>query len=303
VNLRSLHDALWDPVARIASTGGLLHDSECIVIVPDPSLLHVPFSSLISQKRKAIGQRASVVVSPCLEHFVMHTSYVNQINCVFDPLLENVVILPDHEQSSPVVFHPGNDTPRPHASSRPPLRKAPALHLNREHPGWTTVYGGTRKELTNKITNPKCRIGMILSDPIDGFRVLDGSVQLSEIASAHIGGSAGAGGPAFPPPDMELLVITCDRSIAPSLHDPGYAAKICCLYNCKRVLRVDLAHGQSITLQHQQLLDIYLTLLDNMLLWDLCYPFASALQAAQAEAIRRGMPPHIWGSLTLVGIP
>jgi hypothetical protein len=291
VNLRSIHDSIFDPVARA------LHDITAklhlgprplapLIIIPDASLMDVPFPSLMSQQRQTAMQRFCVVVSPSLEHLAHSSEMLTLDDTTFMWDTENVMVLPE----------PRSALSKAPAGAPPSVRRS-IIHAEGDIQRlWKHHVGCTRKELSLIFANPEMRTCWILSDPADGgFRCVDGNVLVNELVQGAPGG--------FVPPSLELLVITNDRTQRPSIHAMGTAASLCLQHGCKRVLRVDLAHGSSVSLLHQQLLRQYLEALQAALDARLDHPYALALQAVQAEALKAHAPHHVWGSLTLVGLP
>ncbi|CUG90029.1 Hypothetical protein, putative [Bodo saltans] len=409
-NLRALYDALWEPVARISSTSNMSHQSDCVVVVPHPTLLHVPFGALVSPKRKAVGQRACVVVSPGLSHLAFHTTGPEDDGILTLPRKFGVFeswLAPDELSKFDVsgAEDQGTDCTAAAAAARDKflfLNSDTSALLSTGVTGGSStaaasgvsssatsassffavprqggggvggrsgsggspfgelkncvsrmqlsvVHGGTRKELLAAFASNATRCIAVLSDSPperSGGGALSNQSQQqqqhnSSGGSASTSGGASASGGVFRMADgdvhlseltalrkccsdqLELVVVTNDRRHQPSIFDLGSAARLCTVFNCKRVLRVDVVGGQQqpvvknssggggggsssscITHQHVLMIQLFLYFVHVALSNGLQYPYAVALQAAQAEAIRQySLPPHIWGGITLVGTP
>jgi tetratricopeptide (TPR) repeat protein len=294
VNLRSIHDSLWEPVAKalhdIAARQHLHPRSLApMIIVPDASLMNIPFPALVSQQRKTVMQRFCVVVSPSLEHLCHYgVMLTDDVGFADDP--DNVIILPELR-----TVAKASSGPTPSAAAPLSVRRSTIVENDTQRI-WRQFVGCTRKELAQAFSNPAMRSCWILCDATDaGFRCVDGNMLVTELAQNCPGGVV--------PPTVELLVVTNDRTQRPTIHAMGPAATLCLQHGCKRVLRVDLAQGASISHLHLQVLRMFLDTLQLAQEKKLSNAYAVALQAVQAEAAKTHMPPHIWGSLTLVGLP
>lgn len=328
VTLRALHDALWEPVAKIASTGQQLHQSELVVVVPPPVLMQVPFSSLVSSKRKATGQRASIVVSPSLEHFYHHSTINYDLQGRRDPLsksshaswltdttAEKYFYLPSDDVAPPTVNQNRLGTFSSTSAPRNQLRRSWGAADNEFDDvsvmNITYVKGGTRKEVLSALQSPTARAVIVLcpaptthdglpTSSAGAFRMSDGDVNLSDLANIKRRVCFD---------DLELVVMTCDRSVRPSIYDMGPCARLCTDLNCKRVLRIDVScqpgdSAAQISIQHVLIVKLFLQFVHVAISSGVRFPYAVALQATQAESIRKYvLPPHIWGSITLVGAP
>jgi tetratricopeptide (TPR) repeat protein len=373
--LRALHDALWEPVARVSSTASLMHRSDCVVVVPHPSLLHVPFGALVSPKRKAVGQRACVIVSPSLSHLAFHTAGRDDDGVLTLPRRVGSFaswLVPDEEtimrdaadaalprqKFEKILFLNSETTALPTTNSGGSISTTSGssssfFAVPRQHNGGrgdsgggalgdlkrcihdmniSVVHGGTRKELLAAFASDTTRCIAVLSDSppersVFGeergtassstsssssgvFRMADGDVHLSELTALRSVSSE----------NLELVIVTNDRRHQPSIFDLGSAARLCTVFNCKRVLRVDVVGGGGvlsslggssnsgggcgITHQHVLMVQLFLYFVHVSIANGLRFPYVVALQAAQAEAIRQyALPPHIWGGVTLVGAP
>ncbi|RNC30452.1 hypothetical protein TcCL_Unassigned07031, partial [Trypanosoma cruzi] len=161
------------------------------------------------------------------------------------------------------------------------------------HP-WSVFTGCTRKEIISAFALPSCRALIVLCDPVKHmFKVADGMVRLEDLTRGHSCLSE----------SLSLVVVTNDASTATSVEEPGVAARLCLEHGCRRVLRMDLPPGTSITAEHHRLVQIYLEKLLLAFEWRMRYPYALALRMAQEEALSCHFPPVVWASLTLLGAP
>ncbi|ESL05581.1 hypothetical protein TRSC58_06765 [Trypanosoma rangeli SC58] len=317
--LQDLHEDLWSPIRGTLRTAHCFNDeAECFIFILDPTLLHVPFPALHGSGVSAepLGQQFTMVVSPCVAQFLSSMQHEEE-PCFFNAPQEDIcVFLPEKTgRCVSLVDSVSSGNFRADAvvspkSSLATARSSVTASLDGQHLGsaaahqspakWrhcafshrTSFTGCTRKEIISAFSSPSARALMVLCDPVEHmFKVADGMVRLEDLTRGH----------SYLSQSLNLVVVTNDASIATSIEEPGVAARLCLDHGCRRVLRIDLLSGASITEDHQRLVQIYLEKLQLALEWRMRYPYALALRMTQEEARRFQFPPLIWASLTLVG--
>lgn len=111
--------------------------------------------------------------------------------------------------------------------------------------------------------------------------------------------------PAIPLPPlcthMDLLVLTADRGIYPTVTNAGMATNLCMSLGVHRVLRLNIIHGLTPNDEQREFIALFFTSLRRVMRWKLNNPYALALRTAIAEARAKGMSSSTWGAFTLVG--
>ncbi|KAH9578327.1 hypothetical protein LSM04_002459 [Trypanosoma melophagium] len=327
-SLHDLHADLWAPVhnsMRMAKCS--YNEAECFILVVDPTLLHVPFPALQDSTPGSdpLGQQFTMVVTPTLAQFLYSMRREEPISLLDAPQQDRCIFLPDKpsRNSTTAIIQPSSQrTSRVGLQSRKSSAatvwsSASAAFEDPRHSfstyyttnasidfagiepsldhmpnPWTLFTGCTRKEMISAFASPCCRALMILCDPVEHmFKVADGMVRLADVTRTQ---------PRLPE-SLDIIVITSDRTTAPSAVEPGVAARLCLHHGCRRVLRVDLPQGNSITFAHEQVLRMFLGKLELTLRSRMRYPYALALRMAQTEARRIGYDPVVWAAFTLIG--
>ncbi|RNF21258.1 uncharacterized protein Tco025E_03441 [Trypanosoma conorhini] len=317
--LRDLYADLWSPVGDTLRMALCFNDeAECFAFILDPTLLHVPFPALhdAAVNSEPLCQQFTMVVAPSVANFLGSMRHEEEFSFL-DALPEDIcVFLPEKTVrciSAVDSLSSGNlraDAVAPSKISLATARSSATASLDDQHlcstalhqdpakwrPGtshsWTLFTGCTRKEIISAFSSPSARVLMVLCDPVEHmFKVADGMVRLKDLTRGHQCLSE----------SLSLVVVTNDASTPTSAGEPGVAARLCLDHGCRRVLRIDLLPGTSITGDHQRLVQIYLDKLRMALEWRMRYPYALALRMTQEEARRCQFPLLIWGSLTLLG--
>nr|CCC52138.1 conserved hypothetical protein [Trypanosoma vivax Y486] len=323
--LQDLYDDLWSPVqSALRSARCGIDEVECLVLVVDPTLLHVPFPALHNRAGNStpLGQQFTVVVTPTVATFLHGVERSDQQMSLFDaPQSCRCMFL---SERSPAVEPPAHPEPAPKAATsllNAPIaavssrissamrRSSVSVTEERCQPvqdqnacrifiapsnpcPWTIFYGCTRKELISAFDIDSCKVLMLLCDPVEGmFKVADGVVRLLDFVR----------GKDSLADTIELVVITADRAQTVGIDEPGASARLCLSHGCRRVLRVDLASGTSITSAHLQFLHLYFEKLRTVLQWRLRYPYALALRMAQRDAQHSSLSSKVCAAFTLVG--
>ncbi|RNF04451.1 hypothetical protein TraAM80_05166 [Trypanosoma rangeli] len=317
--LHDLHEDLWSPIrGTLRMAHCFNNEAECFVFILDPTLLHVPFPALHGSGVTAepLGQQFTMVVAPCVAQFLSSMQHEEDPCFLNAPQEDICVFLPEKTVrciSLVDSVSSGNlraDVVASRKSSVATTRSSVTASLDGPHLGsaaahqspekcrhctfyhWTSFTGCTRKEIISAFSSPSARALMVLCDPVKHmFKVADGMVRLEDLTR----------GRPYLSESLNLVVVTNDASIATSIEEPGVAARLCLDHGCRRVLRIDLLSGASITEDHQRLVLMYLEKLRLALEWRMRYPYALALRMTQEAARRLQFPPLIWASLTLVG--
>ncbi|KPI85017.1 hypothetical protein ABL78_5926 [Leptomonas seymouri] len=135
----------------------------------------------------------------------------------------------------------------------------------------------------------------------NGSQSLSGAAQVRVAPTALLPPSA----PSIPLPPlcthMDLLVLTADRGIYPSVTSPGLPANLCMSLGVHRVLRLNVVHGLDPNDEHREFIARFLSNLRKVMRWKLSNPYAVALRTTIAEVRAKGMSSSTWGAFTLVG--
>jgi tetratricopeptide (TPR) repeat protein len=100
---------------------------------------------------------------------------------------------------------------------------------------------------------------------------------------------------------MDLLVLTADRGLYPSVTNGGMTASLCMSLGVHRVLRLNIVHELAPNDEHREFIAQYFANLRKVMRWKLNSPYAVALRTTIAEARAKGMSSNTWGAFTLVG--
>lgn len=285
-SLRHTYDVLWDPILKLLAPifpqcQNTVHmpaidpNASCVVVVPDPSLFGIPFGALLNQQRRSIIQQIPIVIAPTLEHF-MHYRPMCCDNRMADC-------------SSKILLTKSHTTFEGYEMVAP-------RHLD-------VVCSATRKEYARIFTDPHYAAILLcetsITPPSKGklaehfHRIADGRVSL-ESAGATISFDS----------RTELVGCTVDRKFPSGAQhcQANPALALCVTYGAKRVLRID-ANGP-LSPQHESILQSFLQYLQMMEMKQLTRNmFATALQVALVNAIRKRCPPNVWGAFSIVGVP
>ncbi|RNF23845.1 hypothetical protein TcG_01197 [Trypanosoma cruzi] len=317
--LQDLYADLWTPVRDSLRMARCFNDeAECFAFILDPALLHVPFPSLYESGANCepLGQQLTMVMAPSVAKFLGGMQHEEQPSFFNAPSKDLCVFLPEKTSNASAANSmslvniaadkvAGKQSLTTALSSTTasledtnlfptPVLQGPAKWLFGNLHSWSVFTGCTRKEIISAFALPSCRALIVLCDPVKHmFKVADGMVRLEDLTRGHSCLSE----------SLSLVVVTNDASTATSVEEPGVAARLCLEHGCRRVLRMDLLPGTSITADHHRLVQIYLEKLLLAFEWRMRYPYALALRMAQEEALRCHFPPVVWASLTLLGAP
>nr|CCC94255.1 conserved hypothetical protein [Trypanosoma congolense IL3000] len=335
--LCDLYADLWDPVFRLLTRANCHSDeAECLIIVADPTLLHIPFSSLIASTdgTEPLGQQYTVVVTPTVANFLKtmqkDKAILPMINaeggCCYaflpqglstDPSLVNGVDdRSDAKQRSPSLSaQTGPDVLIPTALNKASAATAKCFdssdgcisHSSKNCDNEADRGDGYKKStIFSRCVLAGCtrkELISVFSSPSCRFLFMlcDPVGCMFKVADGMVCLSDMTRGHHSISSSLDLVAVTSDCSTAPTAAEPGTAARLCLEHGCPRVLRIDVAQDVGVTPAHLSLLRIFCLKLTVTLEWGMRFPFALALRMAQEEALRCGYSLEICASFTLVG--